>query len=229
MVPGDRHGRIDLPVAHPGSERDLSTPSSEETNRPAGTGGAPGPAPGEPADAELVEQASQGKAGALRQLYRRFSSTAYALAVRISRSPADADEILVDSFHQVWKQADHYDPSRGTVAGWILNIVRSRALDRMRRRLRTVRLKERMSEPGALPLPRPPDPEDEAVRSQQRDRLHDAMETLPEDQRRVIDLSYFQGLSQSEIAERLGQPLGTIKTRMRLAMTKLRRTLAESR
>ena len=152
---------------------------------------------------------------------------AYSLALRISGNEADAEEVLVDSFYQVWKQAGRYDASRGSVAGWILNIVRSRSIDTLRSRLRVVRSEKKLLDgeevfPTAAP---PPSPEKQAMRREEEAVVRGALGELPEDQRLVIDLAYFSGLSQSEIATRLGQPLGTVKTRMRLAMQKLRRTL----
>jgi RNA polymerase sigma-70 factor (ECF subfamily) len=158
-----------------------------------------------PTDVDLVQQAARGVSGAVRELYSRFSSMAYSLALRIGGNEADAEEVLVDAFFQVWKQAERYDTSRGTVAGWILNIVRSRAIDTVRSRMRVVRARQKMEEgeeeaPMASP---PPNPERQAMVSQK------------------------SGLSQSEIAAELGQPLGTVKTRMRLGMQKLRRELLQ--
>ena len=183
----------------------------------------------EPTDVDLVSQIARGVSGAVRELYRRFSSMAYSLALRIGGDEADAEEVLVDSFFQVWKQAGRYDTSRGTVAGWILNIVQSRAIDTVRPRLRVVHSQQKM-EDGLEEVPmasRPPSPETEAILREQQTVVKDALDTLPEDQRLAIKLAYFSGLSQTEIAAKLGQPLGTIKTRMRLAMQKLRRTLAQ--
>ena len=178
-------------------------------------------------DVDLVEQAARGRRGAVRRLFQQFSSMAYSLALRIGGNEADAEEVLVDSFFQVWKQAGRYDASRGTVAGWILNIVRSRAIDTLRSRLRVVRSEKKIQEgEEAFPVVAPPpSPEKQAIRREEKAVVQEAMQELPEDQRLVIDLAYFHGLSQSEIATQLGKPLGTVKTRTRLAMQKLRRTL----
>jgi RNA polymerase sigma-70 factor (ECF subfamily) len=151
------------------------------------------------------------------------------MALHIGGNEADAEEVLVDSFFQVWKQAGRYNASRGTVAGWILNIVRSRAIDSARSRLRVVRSLQKMKDgeeeaPMASP---PPNPEKQAMARERQSVVREAMQTLPEDQRVVMELGYFSGLSQSEIATELGQPLGTVKTRMRLAMQKLRRVLVQ--
>jgi len=179
-------------------------------------------------DVDLVEQAARGRRGAVRRLFQRFSSMAYAMALRIAGNEADAEEVLMDSFFQVWKQAGRYDAGRGTVPGWILNIVRSRGIDKVRSRLRLVRSQQELQGEESFPMAAPPpSPEKQAMRGEEKSVLLDAMATLPEDQRLVIDLAYFSGLSQSEIAAQLGQPLGTVKTRMRLAMQKLRRTLVQ--
>ena len=183
----------------------------------------------EPTDVDLVRQAARGVSGAIRKLYGRFSSMAYSMALHIGGDEADAEEVLVDSFFQVWKQAERYNTSRGSVAGWILNIVRSRAIDSVRSRLRVVRSLQKMEDgeeeaPMASP---PPSPEKQAMARERQSVVREALQTLPEDQRAVIELGYFSGLSQSEIAMELGQPLGTVKTRMRLAMQKLRRVLVQ--
>ena len=180
-------------------------------------------------DVDLVEQTARGRRGAVRGLFRQFSSMAYSLALRIGGNEADAEEVLVDSFYQIWKQAGRYDASRATVAGWILNIVRSRAIDTLRSRLRVMHSEKKIQEgeevfPVAAP---PPSPENQAIRREEHAVVQGAMQQLPEDQRLVIDLAYFHGLSQSEIAIQLGQPLGTVKTRTRLAMQKLRRMLMQ--
>lgn len=184
-----------------------------------------------PTDVDLVQQAARGAGDALRELYRRFSSMAYGLALRIGGNAADAEEVLLDSFFQVWKQAARYDTSRGTVAGWILNIVRSRAIDCVRSNTRVLRSQQKMEEgqeeaPMASP---PPDPEQQAAMREKQAQVRNALRRLPDDQRVVLELGYFSGLSQSEIAAELGQPLGTVKTRMRLGLQKLRRELAPER
>jgi RNA polymerase sigma-70 factor (ECF subfamily) len=184
------------------------------------------PASQEPSDETLVSQVAGGDADALRILYRRLSPVAYALALRVTGDEADGEEVLVDAFHQVWKQAAQYDPSRGTVIGWLLNITRSRAIDRIRARRRVAKGKQRVAEAGSsFPAQVPANPEQEAIRHDEKERLMRVIAELPADQRWAIELAYFSGLSQSQIAERLGQPLGTVKTRIRLAMEKMRRAV----
>src|ERR1700722_16362770 len=153
---------------------------------------------------------------ALARFYDRWARPAYALIVQMVRDPDDADAALEDAFYQPWRQASRYEPARGSVATWILTIARSRALDRLRARRR---LKE---EPLPLLLGDTGPTIDVAEVAEQRARVAEAVRTLPPEQREVVELAYFRGLSQTEIAERTGQPLGTVKTRTRLAGQKLR-------
>lgn len=180
----------------------------------------------DPSDLDLARKMAEGDADALRDLYRRLSALAYSLALRIVGNEADAQEVIVDAFYQAWKQADQYDAARATVTGWVLNITRSRAIDLLRSRRRAARREGRVREPGfTFHLESPPTPEQHAIREDTRARLRRVVAELPEDQRWAVELAYFSGLSQSQIAERLGQPLGTIKTRLRLAMEKMRRAV----
>ena len=193
-----------------------SLPSAEER-----------PSQAAPADEELVAGMARGSPRAIRELYRRLSSVVYSLILRIARSEEDAEEVLVDSFHQAWAQAARYDPARATVTGWLLNIARSRAIDRRRSRRRWQEGTRSLAEAvGSFPSHPPANPEREAIRNQEGDRLRRAIDDLPPDQKRALELAYFSGMSHSEIAEHLGQPLGTVKTRLRLAMEKIRNALA---
>lgn len=176
-------------------------------------------------DADLVAAMAAGSAAAARDLFSRLGPIVYGLALRIERNAQDAEEVLIDTFHQAWMQADDYQTGRGTVLGWLLNIARSRAIDRLRARRRSAQVTERLQEePPSFPL-ESRDPEQEAIRSEKRERVRRALAELPQDQRWALELAYFLGLSQSQIAERLGLPLGTIKTRLRLGLEKLRREL----
>jgi RNA polymerase sigma-70 factor (ECF subfamily) len=175
-------------------------------------------------DQELVARMRAGDQLALARFYDRWSRPAYALVLQMVRDPDDADDVLESAFYQAWRQADRYEPGRGTVATWILTIVRSRALDRLRarRRLREEPLvagTDGGAEFGVVAR-------DGAEDAERRELVADALRTLPPEQREVVELAYFSGLSQTEIAERTGQPLGTVKTRTRLAGQKLRDRLA---
>lgn len=182
-------------------------------------------------DSQLVSRMAAGEDGALGDLYDRYGKTLYALALAIVREPADAEEVVVDAFGQAWRQATAFDPRRGSVGAWLATIARSRALDMVRARGRRARAHERaahLSDDGiATPIAGlGPDPGRSAERSEARRLVAQALAALPEPQRVAIELAYFQGLSQSEIAERLAEPLGTIKTRMRTGMEKLRGLLS---
>lgn len=178
-------------------------------------------------DRQLVERMAGGEDRALGELYDRYGKTVYALALAIVREPADADEVVVDAFSQAWRQAGSFDATRGSVGAWLATIARSRALDLVRARGRRTRAYERaaqLSDDGvATPIaPGGPDPGRRVERGEARQLVGRALAALPEPQRVAIQLAYFEGLSQSEIAERLAEPLGTIKTRMRAGMEKLR-------
>ena len=182
-------------------------------------------------DRALVEQMAAGEERALGKLYDRHGGMAYALALAIVREGADAEEVVADAFGQVWRSAAQYDPGRGSVAGWLATITRTRALDLVRARGRRTRAVERAAQADAdglaAPLATPADQPDRGIERQEARRLvARSLGELPEPQRRVIELAYFGGLSQTEIAAELQEPLGTVKTRMRAAMEKLRGSLA---
>jgi RNA polymerase sigma-70 factor (ECF subfamily) len=167
-----------------------------------------------PQDAVLRRLVS-GDHAALGEFYDRYAGLVNGVAFRILRDAAEAEEVVQEVFVQIWRQAVRYDPARGSVEAWIATIARSRALDRMRRRV-SRREEPGESAPGASDVPRTV--EALAVRK--------ALESLSADQRKALELAYYEGLTQAEIAERLGEPLGTVKTRIRTAMIRLRDVLA---
>jgi RNA polymerase sigma-70 factor (ECF subfamily) len=180
-------------------------------------------------DVALLARCAGGDETGLGELYDRFAAVLYGLALRITGEPADAEEVVLDVFGQVWREAARFTADRGSPAAWLATITRSRALDLLRARARRGRLRDavRQVEPDQVPvtpaaLTGPEEAVDLAERSVQ---VRAALAELPEPQRAVIELAYFGGLSQSEIAARLGEPLGTIKTRVRAGMQKLRETL----
>ncbi len=182
-------------------------------------------------DRVLVERMAAGDERALGELYDRHGGTAYALAAAIVGEPADAEEVVADAFAQAWRTAAQFDPSRGSVPAWLATITRSRALDLLRargRRARAIAQAAQASGEGlAAPLSAASDAPDRGVeRLEARRLVTRALAELPEPQRRVLEMAYFGGLSQSEIAAELQEPLGTVKTRMRAGMEKLRGTLA---
>lgn len=178
------------------------------------------------ADRELVRRMAAGDESALGTLYDRYSPLLHSVARRIVGDPDDAEEVLEESFWQAWRQAGRYEESRGGLSTWLVMIVRSRALDRVRarRRFREERWDE-LPEPAADTAGDDLSPLDSAQLDEVRRMVGRAVATLPPEQRQTVELAYFRGLSQSEIAEATGQPLGTVKTRARLALQKLREAL----
>lgn len=176
-------------------------------------------------DSSLVSGMAHGDEQAATTLYDRHGAVMYGLAIRMLGEPADAEEVVLDAFAQAWREAGRFEGSRGSVLGWLTTIVRSRALDAIRARGRRVKMVERAGassdEPVAMSqaLPAPDqvvDASDRAV------AVGAALMALPDPQRRAIELAFFEGLTHQEVAERLREPLGTVKTRIRLGMLKLR-------
>jgi RNA polymerase sigma-70 factor (ECF subfamily) len=166
-----------------------------------------------------------GDARALRELYDRFSPTVLALAMRILRSRSEAEDVVQDTFVEAWKRAGTFDPRRGTAFSFMFAIARSRALDRLRSRGAESRATQAFAreEKGTVPLPI-----ESAEQRQDRERIQSALASIPPEQRSVLELAYFEGMSHTEIADRTGDPLGTVKTRCRLALEKLAGLLAEA-
>lgn len=175
-------------------------------------------------DATLVDRIAEGDQSALADLYDRYSGLLLALARRILSDISDAEEVLQEVFLQVWNQAGRYETGRSSVSTWLVLITRSRSIDRLRSRQvvdRTlVGLQQEKRDQHTSP---------EGVASvwmdQKRARLLSEMRELPDEQRQVLDLAFFRGMTQSEIAGTTGIPLGTVKTRTLLAMKKLRKAL----
>ncbi len=177
--------------------------------------------------AALLERMAGGDQYALSLLYDRTNRLVFGLVLRILQDASQAEEVLLDVFMQVWKQAERYDRARGKALAWLVTIARSRAIDR----LRSCRLDEARKESldatdstGALSTGF----QDPTVQPEMQRIVRAALDSLPPEQREVIELAYYLGLSHSEIAARLNQPLGTVKTRTRLGMMKLREQLKDS-
>jgi RNA polymerase sigma-70 factor (ECF subfamily) len=180
-------------------------------------------------DSSLVARMADGDDSALAALYDRHGRLAYSLAFGILGDGAEAEEAVADAFLQIWTSAASFDAARSSVAGWLTMIVRTRALDRLRSRRRRGALIERVTVLEGVDAARPVATEAAdalAERSQTGQRVAAAIESLPPAQRKVIELAFFGGLSHSEIAQELGEPLGTVKTRIRTAMERLRTALA---
>lgn len=182
--------------------------------------------PFDPVDEQLlVKRLRAREQAALDEVYERYSKVVYAIALRIVGQPAEAEDVVVDSFWQVWQQAENYDESRGQLRTWIVTIARSRALDRLRVIRRSPLAEAEEVDVVGREIVADDNPEQTAWLSQKSSIVRNAMAELPREQRQALELAYYFGLSQSEVAERLGEPLGTIKTRIRLGMMKLREQL----
>jgi RNA polymerase sigma-70 factor, ECF subfamily len=175
------------------------------------------------ADINVVQRLAAGDRDAVAELYDRHAARIMGLAIRIVRNSSDAEDVVQEVFSQAWRTAPNYQPARGTVAGWLLMMARTRAIDRLRSRQA-----RRDAADGAdldgLPADVAPVSE-QLIASQQAARVREAMMTLPVEQRAALELAYFEGLTQTEIAERTQTPLGTVKTRIRTALTSLRRSV----
>ena len=184
--------------------------------------------PANAADQALLARVSGGDAAALRTLYDVCAGRAMSIAYRVLASRSEAEEVVQETFVQVWRQAASYDASRGGAMAWIATIVRSRALDRLRARAASERAVARSEEdPDAQPTA--PAPAEVAAQRELRAQVMAALAALPVEQRSAIELAYYEGLSHSEIAARLGDPLGTVKTRVRLGLAKLASVLGAHR
>ena len=175
--------------------------------------------------ASLVGRLACRDEGALARLYDETSPMVYGLALRVLKDPHAAEEATLDVYLQVWRQAGTFDPARGNVTAWLLMLARSRSIDRLRSRTRGERRNEPLTAAEILP-DEGPSPDETADRAIRKRRIASALERLAPEQRDLIVTAFFTGLSHSEIAAETGLPLGTVKTRIRLGMTKLREILA---
>ena len=184
--------------------------------------------PAATADELLLRRMAAADDRALGELYDRWVVTVHALVARIVRDPEDAEEAVEEVFWQAWRQAARYEWARGSVGTWLMTIARSRALDRLRARQRR---REELLEESVIDdrSGAGTDLIADAEASERRARVLAALDALPPEQRQVLEMAYFEGMSQTEIADRTHQPLGTIKTRVRLAMQKLRERLTALR
>lgn len=178
-------------------------------------------------DARLLRRVSAGDADALGALYDRYGRVLFGVVQRMLGSPEAAEEVVQDAFHSIWRQARSYDPVRGAVRTWMLAISRNAAIDWRRTRGRRQEREAVMDEAGELPEGTRVD--ERAFARLRAERVRAVVSALPVEQREVIALAFWAGLSQSEIAARTNTPLGTVKSRVRLAMGKLRERLVEER
>jgi RNA polymerase sigma-70 factor (ECF subfamily) len=179
--------------------------------------------PADEADRQVLAELGEGHLDALETLYDRYRAMAYAIALRITADPTLAEDVVQDAFLGVWRHADRYAEGRGSVKTWLLAIVHHRAIDAVRRRRPASELPDpELPAPSQLVVA---DVWPEVAGRLDAAEVRAAMATLSDSQREAIELAYWGGLSQTEIADRTGAPLGTVKSRMRLGLLALRRSL----
>lgn len=176
-------------------------------------------------EAALLARIAGGDESALKAFYDRLAPLAYGLARRIAASPDAAEDVVQEAFLRVWRGADRYDPARGGPRPWFLRVVRNLAIDQIRVRQACGRathgLEQQVADEGVAVAR----PDELAIGSERAERVRAALLALPTDQRRALEIAYFEGLSHSQIADREGLPLGTVKTRIRNAILHLRSAL----
>jgi len=178
------------------------------------------------ADQASLARIARGDQAAFAELYDRHARLVYSLALRILQDRADAEDIVQEVFAQVWAQAGRYDASRGAVAAWMLMLTRSRAIDKLRaKRARPEAATDPDAAESVMDVAAAQDLE--LLSAEQVTRLQRALKELPEAQRTALELAYYEGLTHVEVAARLAEPLGTVKTRIRQAVMKLREVLSE--
>lgn len=181
-----------------------------------------------PTDAELVSRVATGDRAAAEELYNRYSRPVFSMAYAILRDRAAAEDVTQDVFTSLWLRGGSFDPLRGLFRHWFLHLAHNRIVDELRRRRRAAD-HDAAKEPDdpALGLEAPGDPANEAVDRVLMGSVKKALRAIPADQRIALDLAYFHGATQQEIAQQTGVPLGTVKTRLRLGLMKLRHALEE--
>jgi RNA polymerase sigma-70 factor (ECF subfamily) len=179
-------------------------------------------------DSSLIQQIAQRKSAALSELYDRYARIMYAVAFKMLGSVEESEEVVLDVFNQVWNTAASYAANRGRVDGWLFMMTRSRTLDRLRAKQRQAKVTTASVEAVQTQTNRgTPLPEENLMVQERRERVLAALAKIPEEQRLVLEMAYYGGQSQSEIAAQTGLSLGTVKTRIRLGLNKLRGILAE--
>jgi RNA polymerase sigma-70 factor, ECF subfamily len=174
-------------------------------------------------DADLLAQIARQNQRALAELYNRYARMIYGLAYKSLRSVEDSEEVVLEVFNQVWRIAERYDPAKSRPDTWLFMLTRSRTLDRLRKLQRNNSLETVAIDGTEIQLPSSDvNPMAATVQAERRQRVLAVMQTIPKEQRLVLELAYFQGLSQSQIAAATGLSLGTVKTRIRLGLNKLK-------
>lgn len=175
--------------------------------------------PGNVDDSALLASIQSGDQDAMAKFFQHYSSVVYSVALRVLKDSGEAEDVMQDIFIQIWRSPEAFVTGRGSLGGWLMVVARNRAIDRLRRR--------RPSDPIELfALPSATNLANEAERSVLMGKIRIAMNSLPAEQQKSVELAFFEGLSHSEIAQKTGDPLGTVKTRIRLALLTLRKALS---
>jgi RNA polymerase sigma-70 factor (ECF subfamily) len=169
-------------------------------------------------DGFLLTRVQRGDEAAMATLFDRYSRVVYSVALRVLRDPAAAEDVLQDIFMQIWRKPDSFVSTRGSLGGWLAVVARNRSIDSLRRR-------KPQDSVDDIALASPYNLADEAERSVMTERARSVMTGLPPEQRKVVEMAFFDGLTHSEIAELTGDPLGTVKTRIRTALLVLRKAM----
>ena len=170
-------------------------------------------------DAALLVRVREGDQQAMASLFERYSGIVYSVALRVLRDTGQAEDVMQDIFIQVWRNPNAFVSGRGSLGAWLVVVARNRAIDSLRRRRPTDSVDD-------VVLTSKTDLASEAERNTLMEKVRAIMHQLPEEQKKSLELAYFEGLSHSEIAEKTGDPLGTVKTRIRLALITLRKAMA---
>lgn len=176
--------------------------------------------------AELIQNMAGGDQSSLAEFYDQSNRLVFGLVLRIVNDRGAAEEITLDTYHQVWRQAQNFDPERGKPSSWVLTIARNRAIDRLRSSA-WVRREQTPIDDVSLFLAGSDSPEESATLGERQRMVRNALVQLKPDQRELIEIAFFGGLTHQEISDKLGVPLGTVKTRIRTGMLKLRELLTE--
>ncbi|MGH2382188.1 MAG: RNA polymerase sigma factor [Candidatus Limnocylindria bacterium] len=177
-------------------------------------------------DARLIERVRSGETEALGELYDRHAAAALAVALRVTADRLEAEDVVHDAFVVVWRKIARFDPERGSLRAWLMTIVRNRAIDRLRARRPTIEVGD--ADERSLLRTGPNPTWEQALQRTSASDVRAALASLPEEQRRAVELAYFEGYTYREVAEVMGVPHGTASGRLRLALAKLREALGSS-
>ncbi|MGE5140068.1 MAG: sigma-70 family RNA polymerase sigma factor [Rudaea sp.] len=182
--------------------------------------------PGNLSDAELAQHIAKNESWALSEMYDRYARLVFSLSLKLLNDRSGAEEVVQEVFTKVWRSASLYSPERGKFSSWLLGIAHNQCIDELRRR-KARPVTESTDEEPFREIPADDDPAEAAAYTLEQERIRRALQQIPTEQRVALELAYFEGLTQQEIAVKCGEPLGTVKTRIRLGMLKLKELLKE--